>query len=170
MDGTFDCFLKRGKHHGSNQWPKPFWFMQCQSSKFLAESVMKWMRQFKGFGVSPIRQMEDFWALSPRKWFANQKRAGGLVFRCFKDINSAHLAKLGWKLATEDELLWTKLMGSKYLKDKNFFENQKVKGSSFVCKALSMQDSFLREAATTRLEMGWELIPKRTPRFLAYLT
>lgn len=159
MDGTFDCFLKRGKHHGSNQWPKPFWFMQCQSSKFLAESVMKWMRQFKGFGVSPIRQMEDFWALSPRKWFANQKRAGGLVFRCFKDINSAHLAKLGWKLATEDELLWTKLMGSKYLKDKNFFENQKVKGSSFVCNGIINARQLLKRGCYYKIGDGLGINP-----------
>lgn len=43
-------------------------------------------------------------------------------FHWFKDINSIILAKLGCKLASGENSLWTCLLKAKYLKGKSFFE------------------------------------------------
>lgn len=60
------------------------------------------------------------------------KREGGFGLRKFKDINSALLAKLGWKVAGNEQTLWTNMLRSKYLKGKSIFEIPKAKGSSYV--------------------------------------
>lgn len=64
----------------------------------------------------------SFLALKSWKEVCKLKKAGGLGFKHFKDMNSALLAKLGWKIAMGENMLWTKLLRSKYLKGRNFFE------------------------------------------------
>lgn len=64
------------------------------------------------------------------KDFCQPKSAGGLGFRQFKDINTALLAKLGWKLARESDSLWCRALRAKYMKVKCLFEIGIAKGSS----------------------------------------
>lgn len=43
------------------------------------------------------------------------------AFRKFKDFNVALLAKLGWKLAKEEDCLWNRILRAKYIKKQILF-------------------------------------------------
>ena len=77
------------------------------------------------------------------KELCKPKSLGGLGFRLFKDINGAFLAKLGWKIASGEKNLWTKLLIAKYLKEESFFQHKVKKGSSFVWKEIISSRSFI---------------------------
>ena len=46
------------------------------------------------------------------------KKAGGLGIRSMRQTNSAFLAKLGWRLLTEPNALWARILRSKYCEDR----------------------------------------------------
>ncbi|KAL3825541.1 hypothetical protein ACJIZ3_021570 [Penstemon smallii] len=54
------------------------------------------------------------------------KALGGLGFRKSEDFNRALVSKLTWKMANNENCLWTKVMEAKYLKGKNFFDVEKA--------------------------------------------
>lgn len=62
-----------------------------------------------------------FLALKALRDICKPKDKGGLGLRRFTDINSAPLAKLGWKVATGEDNLWTRMLKAKYLKNHSFF-------------------------------------------------
>ncbi|KAH7542709.1 hypothetical protein FEM48_Zijuj02G0103000 [Ziziphus jujuba var. spinosa] len=62
-----------------------------------------------------------FFPLKAWKDLCKPKEMGGLGFRRFKDMNLALVAKLGWKLASDEECLWTRLMKAKYMRNETFF-------------------------------------------------
>lgn len=59
------------------------------------------------------------------------KRFGGLGFRKFEDINLALLAKLGWKIASGVESLWTTMLRKKYMKNGSFLGCKAKPGDSY---------------------------------------
>lgn len=46
---------------------------------------------------------------------------GGLGFKKFYDINTALLAKMGWKIASEEISLCLNVLQGKYLKGSSYF-------------------------------------------------
>ncbi|KAH7533063.1 hypothetical protein FEM48_Zijuj04G0090100 [Ziziphus jujuba var. spinosa] len=58
------------------------------------------------------------------------KELGGLRFRKFEDMNLAMLAKLGWKLASGEDYLWTKIIKARYLQNDTFLNYKLKKGDS----------------------------------------
>ena len=66
------------------------------------------------------------------KEICKPKDLGGLGFQRFIDFNTALLAKLGWKLASGEENLWTRILKAKYLQRSSFFEHNLKKGSSSI--------------------------------------
>lgn len=73
----------------------------------------------------------NFLALKSWDKLCKPKKEGRLGFRRFKDINTAILAKLAWKIAGREVSLWTNILRRNYLKGKSFFEHVKSKGASF---------------------------------------
>ncbi|XP_026433495.1 uncharacterized protein LOC113330916 [Papaver somniferum] len=57
------------------------------------------------------------------------KYFGGLSFRDLEKLNLALLTKLFWRLCTESEALWTKIMSSKYFKHGNILHQDLKKGN-----------------------------------------
>lgn len=55
-------------------------------------------------------------ALKAWKDICQPKELGGLGFRLFHEMNLALLAKLAWKVAIDEDSLWTRVMKAKYLK------------------------------------------------------
>lgn len=71
--------------------------------------------------------------------------------------------KLGWKLAMGEDLLWTKLMRSEYLEGKNFFEHQKVKGSSYVWQGIISARQFIKRGCCFKIGDGLGINPWKDP-------
>lgn len=67
--------------------------------------------------------------MAMKSWrdICHPKAAGGIGFWYFRDINSALLVKLGWKMAVGEDRLWCNLLRAKYMKEKSFFEKGKAK-------------------------------------------
>lgn len=76
------------------------------------------------------KDSKHFLALKAWKDLCRPKSAEGLIFKHFKDINTTLLAKLGWMIARDDNSLWCRILRTKYVKEKIFFEFGKAKGSS----------------------------------------
>lgn len=52
---------------------------------------------------------------------------GGLGFRSLQDINDALVSKLSWKMLTQKDCLWVKLLNCKYLENCGFWEAESLK-------------------------------------------
>lgn len=50
------------------------------------------------------------------------KVCGGFGFRLFRHINKVFITKLGWKLCSRNDKPWVKLIKSKYLRGKKFWD------------------------------------------------
>lgn len=62
-------------------------------------------------------------------------------------MNLALLAKLGWKIVCGEECLWTKVMKTKYLRNKTFFGHKLRKGSSWVWKGIMKTRKIIRQGS-----------------------
>ena len=67
-----------------------------------------------------------FWGSSsvdPIAWndICKPKNKGGLGIRLFSCYNKAALSKLGWKILTDPNNLWVKIIKAKYLRNSSFF-------------------------------------------------
>ena len=106
---------------------------------------------------------EKFLALKAWKDICKPKAMGGLGFRLFKDINTALLAKLGWKLATGEDCLWTVLLRSKYLRGKSFFDHGLKKGSSYVWQSIISSRPAICRGACFKIGDGRNINPWSDP-------
>lgn len=79
---------------------------------------------------------------------------GGLGFQRFQDINSALLAKLGWKIAFGVDTLWTRMMQAKYLKSKSLFTYKKPKGTFMVWQGILSSRNFVQKRAYFQIGNG----------------
>lgn len=82
------------------------------------------------WGAKP--NAKGFLALKAWNDIPKPKKLGGLGIPSFKDINSALLAKLGWKLVSGANFFLTEILKAKYLRGKSFFEARKTSSSSMV--------------------------------------
>ena len=65
------------------------------------------------------------------------KSEEGLGIRKNDDVNKASIAKLGWRILTDnDSRLWVRIMRDKYFKNDNFFRIPKNMGDSIVWKEI----------------------------------
>lgn len=74
----------------------------------------------------------------PIAWSAacTPKNKGGLGIRPSSWFNKAALAKLGWKILTDPNNWWVKLVTAKYLKRNDFFSVKKSSNDSFCWKGI----------------------------------
>ena len=54
---------------------------------------------------------------------------GGLGIRSMRQLNSAYLMKLGWRLQTEPDTIWARLIQEKYIRGRDLFNLEKLSGS-----------------------------------------
>lgn len=79
------------------------------------------------WGEYPGRKRLHFYN---KEILSRHKSCGGLGFRDFEGYNRASIMKVAWRLNTEDQSTWIKLMKDKYLKSGTLWEaNEKLKGS-----------------------------------------
>ena len=62
------------------------------------------------------------------------KSEGGLGIRRNEDVNKALIIKLGWRILTDNDSIWAKIMRDKYVKNNNFFRISKKEGDFIVWK------------------------------------
>ena len=82
-----------------------------------------------------------FWGSSksrPVAWadICTPKNLGGLGIRPFLHFNQAALAKLGWKILTQPENLWVRIMKAKYLRKSSFFDTKSRPSHSVAWKGI----------------------------------
>lgn len=65
------------------------------------------------------------------------KKLGGLGFRKAEATNQAFLAKLGWRILSESNTLWTSLVNNKYLKKDEFLTRKTRNSDSWAWKKIS---------------------------------
>lgn len=87
------------------------------------------------------------------------KESGGLEFRRFKDLNQALLAKLAWKIASNEESLWVAAFRSKYLSYGSFFDCEVKPGDFWVWKSILNARDIISKGACFKLEDGWSINP-----------
>ncbi|KAF4378726.1 hypothetical protein F8388_006177 [Cannabis sativa] len=81
---------------------------------------------------------------------------GGLNFKKFGDINLALVAKLGWKLAKEEDSLWCKVFKAKYWgnRDQAFRTSDVPRNASFGAKGIMATRDLIRNEACWILADG----------------
>ncbi|XP_056697878.1 uncharacterized protein [Spinacia oleracea] len=83
------------------------------------------------------------------------KDQGGLGLRRTYPLNRAFIAKLGWKILTEENNLWVKIMRKKYLQNNNsFFTVKKKTRDSVIWNHILNQREILRKGIRWRLGNG----------------
>ena len=58
----------------------------------------------------------------------------GLGIRRNEDVNNALITKLGWRILTNNDSIWVRIMRDKYVKNNDFFRISKKEGNSTVWK------------------------------------
>lgn len=108
------------------------------------------------------------------KSICQPKEFGGLGFCLFSKFNSALLAKLGWKIASGEDNLWTKLLTKKYLQEDSFFSHIPKPEASIVWRVIVSSRESLLKGTCYRLGNGlsvctWDdpwvpTLPRHVPR------
>jgi len=84
-----------------------------QSSRLprsLCDTLDKKIRRFLWGGTAMGRKIH----LVPWDIITREKMQGGLGIRSMRQLNSAYLMKLGWRLTTEPSALWARILKEKY--------------------------------------------------------
>ncbi|KAF4347147.1 hypothetical protein G4B88_007902 [Cannabis sativa] len=81
---------------------------------------------------------------------------GGLNFKKFGDVNLALVAKLGWKLAKEEDSLWCKVFKAKYWgnREQAFWNSDLPRNASFGAKGIMATRDLIRNEACWVLADG----------------
>lgn len=83
------------------------------------------------------------------------KDQGGLGLRRTYPLNRAFIEKLGWKILTDDNNLWAKIMRKKYLQNDNtFFASKRKARDSLVWSQILSQREILRKGIRWKLGNG----------------
>ncbi|XP_056697525.1 uncharacterized mitochondrial protein AtMg00310-like [Spinacia oleracea] len=82
------------------------------------------------------------------------KDQGGLGLRRSYPLNKAFIAKLGWKILTDENNLWAKIMRKKYLQNNNFFSVKKKTRDSPIWSSILNQREILRKGIRWKLGNG----------------
>ncbi|CAL1402102.1 unnamed protein product [Linum trigynum] len=83
------------------------------------------------------------------------KSQGGVGLRSVRNANLAMLAKSGWRLLKEKDMLWTQVIRDKYCRNKeNLDLFRSVQGSSFTWKSFTKASSLLKEGCAWNIKNG----------------
>lgn len=99
-----------------------------------------WETKPKVSGFLPLKAWNDI---------CKPKDLDNLGFRRFKDMNLALIAKLGWKIASGEDCLWTRMLKAKYLQNEMFF-----KRTSWVWQGLIKSRKLIRKGSCYRIGDG----------------
>ncbi|CAN1322853.1 Uncharacterized mitochondrial protein AtMg00310 [Linum perenne] len=64
------------------------------------------------------------------------KRSGGLGFKIFEDFNCSFLAKMGWRILTQPEALWVRLLKALYFPKCEFLSAKKGSSPSWLWSSI----------------------------------
>lgn len=98
-------------------------------------------------------------ALKAWKDLCQPKFVGGLGFKLCKDVNYALLAKLGWKVAGDDDRLWCRILRAKFVKGRSFFDIKMSKGCSSGWHGILSSRKFLMKGACYKIGNGLKVNP-----------
>lgn len=108
----------------------------------------------KGFCTSLNSLVARFWwkgqhnqrGIHWRKWdlLTRRKQEGGIGFRDFQQQNIAHLANQAWRIVTNPEALWVKILKAIYFPGHDFFEATKPGNSSWMWNSILEGRDFLK--------------------------
>lgn len=80
--------------------------------------------------------------------------AGGLSLRLMECQNLSLLAKIGWKLLTNQDLLWVKSLSAKYLHNTNFLSSPILTMSSWLWKGILKCRNVVTKGACWSISSG----------------
>lgn len=82
------------------------------------------------------------------------KEEGGLGLRKARDNNAALLTKLGWKILTDQNKLWCKVLQAKYLRKHNIYNWPMERKASHIWKSICRSRSILRQGVKWNVGNG----------------
>ncbi|XP_028120068.1 uncharacterized protein LOC114317531 [Camellia sinensis] len=82
------------------------------------------------------------------------KEEGGLGLRKARDNNAALLAKLGWKILTDPNKLWCKVLQAKYLKNNSIYDWPMERRASHIWKSICNCRTILRKGVKWNVGNG----------------
>jgi hypothetical protein len=88
---------------------------------------------------------------------------GGLGFRIMECQNSALLSKIGWKILTNQDLLWVRALSTKYLHSHNFLSSPTPQSASWLWKGVLKCRSVVAKGACWLVSSGTNLNIWSTP-------
>lgn len=91
------------------------------------------------------------------------KGEGGLGIRRTTEVNQALIAKLAWKMITEKESLWVRLLNGKYLKGRNFWQVGASGNSSWIWKSIVRTREVLKVEMCYQVGLGQEILLQSDP-------
>lgn len=89
------------------------------------------------------------------KELCQPKEHGGLGFRLFYEYNMVLLVKLGWKIASEEQSLWCKILKGKYLMNRTFFSHKPLACASGVWQGIFNARETLLKGACFNIRNGF---------------
>ena len=124
-----------------------------------------------GVFLLPVRLCNDMNAMCARFWLGQignerkihckswnaltlSKKEGGMGFHDLRSFNLAMLAKQGWRLLQEEDLLVNGCFKAKYFPRSSFLEASDVPNSSFVWKSLLAAQPLLKKGSCWRVGNG----------------
>ena len=118
----------------SNLASSPLHVMNCfKLTKNINEDLDKINRKFLWALNIGFKEAKGF-PLVAWDEVCRPKSEGGLGIRRNEDVNKATITKLGWRILTDKDSLWARIMRDKYVKVNNFFNIPKKEGDSVVWK------------------------------------
>ncbi|KAF4368490.1 hypothetical protein F8388_018614 [Cannabis sativa] len=140
---------------------------QAELSQFLGSGSLARRIDFWGTRLSGRIAVRKFW------WMGSESKdrflalcdwnslclpldRGGLNFKKFGDVNLALVAKLGWKLAKEEDSLWCKVFKAKYWgnREQAFWNLDLPRNASFGAKGIMATRDLIRNEACWILADG----------------
>ena len=82
------------------------------------------------------------------------KALGGLGLRKSAAVNTAYLAKLGWKFLTQPENYWVQQLTAKYGAPEHFFEARKKQHDSWIWKCMLQTRPFIKQGIRWKVGNG----------------
>ncbi|CAM8963080.1 unnamed protein product [Rhodiola kirilowii] len=105
--------------------------------KLVGDCLKFWWNNSKNRGIHWIKAEELF----------KDKNNGGMGFRKWELMNMAMLAKQGWRLLTEPDLLFTRLFKAKYFPDSDFLSAGLGSRPSYAWRGINEVASIVRYGA-----------------------
>jgi len=108
----------------------------------LCDDIDRKIRRFLWGGTASTRKIH----LAHWNIITKPRDMGGLGIRSMRQLNSAQLAKLGWRVITESESLWSRVLRTKYCKGRASLEAFSVKPTdSLIWRGIVEQVEVLRK-------------------------